>query len=324
MLMNVLRPLAVVVGLGLGSGMAAAQFPGKGVHIVNPFPSGSPVETVGRLVTNELEGVWKPHYVVLESKPGAGGTVGANAVAKATPDGHTLLVSTMSPISVAAALNKKLPYDPQRDLVPLWGIVTAGQVVVVNNALPVRTLAELVAHAKAHPGSLSYASSGFGTVQHFAGERFKVATGTDLLHVPYKGGALAAVDLAGGHVQVMFDSLANQWHNLQSGKVRALAILRDKRDGSLPDVPTAAEAGVPGIDNVGWIGVFTARSVPVEVIGQLRATLEEQMNKPQPLERLNAVLGQVTPLTGTELEQFVAREIRSYKELVDKAGIERQ
>lgn len=324
MLMTLLRPVTVAVCLGLGSGMAAAQFPSKGVHIVNPFPPGSPVETVGRLVTSELESSWKPHYVVLESRPGAGGTMGANAVAKATPDGHTLLVSTMSPISVAAALYKKLPYDPQRDLVPLWGIVTAGQVVVVNNALPVRTLTELVAYAKSKPGRLSYASSGFGTVQHFAGERFKVATSTDLLHVPYKGGAPAAVDLAGGHVQVMFDSLTNQLHNLQSGKVRALAILREKRDSNLPDVPTAAEAGVPGIENVGWIGVFTARSVPVEVVGQLRATLQEQMNKPQSLERLNAVFGQVTPMTGAELDQSVAREIRDYKELVDKAGIERQ
>ncbi len=323
-MMKMWRPLAAVLLWGLVSGHAAAQFPGKGVQIVNPFPAGSPVEAVGRIVSNELEGVWKPHYVVLESKPGAGGTMGTNAVAKAAPDGHTLLVTTMSPISVAAALYKKLPYNPQQDLVPLWGIVTAGQVVVVNAALPVQTLQELVAYAKAHPRKLSYASSGYGTVQHFAGERFKVATGTELLHVPYKGGAPAATDLAGGHVQVMFDSLTNQMHNLKSGKVRALAILRDKRDASLPEVPTAREAGVSGIDNIGWIALFGPAGMPPEVLARLRATLDEQMNKPQALKRLNDLFGQVTPLSGSQLEKSIAQEIRDYKALVETAGIERQ
>jgi tripartite-type tricarboxylate transporter receptor subunit TctC len=310
--------------LCLFSGAASAQFPSRGVQIVNPFPPGSPVEVVGRLVAQRLETVWKPHYVIVESKAGAGGTVGANAVAKAAPDGHTLLVTTASPISVAAALYKKLPYDPQRDLVPLWGIITAGQIVVVNRDLPVQNLAELVAYAKANPNKLSYASSGIGTVQHFAGERFKAATGTDLVHVPYKGGAPAATDLAGGHVQVMFDSLTNQLANLKAGKVRALAILRNKRDSKLPEVPTAAEAGVPGIEMVGWISLFAPGGTAPERLTQLRSTLTEVMGAPEAVSRMNEVFGEVTPLTGAQLEPIVAREVRMYNELVEKAGIARQ
>lgn len=320
---SMLRPLAVALGLVLASGLARAEFPTKGVHLVNPFPPGSPVETVGRIVANELEGVWKPHYVVLESKPGAGGTMGANAVSKSA-DAHTLLVTTMSPISVAAALYHKLPYDPQSDLVPLWGIITAGQIVVVNKDLPVRTLRELVDYAKANPGKLSYASSGIGTVQHFAGERFKAVTGTEMVHVPYKGGSPAAVDLAGGHVQVMFDSLTNQLHNLQSGKVRALALLRDRRDSKLPDVPTAKEAGVPGIENVGWIALFAPGKTPADVVAQLRTTMGETLNKPAVTKRLNEVFGEVIPLDGPGLQRSIATEIQGYKELVERAGIPRQ
>ncbi|MBN9428400.1 MAG: tripartite tricarboxylate transporter substrate binding protein [Burkholderiales bacterium] len=303
---------------------ANSSIPGKGFNIVNPFPPGSPVEFVGRLVAHALERHWPQQFAVVESRSGAGGTLGANTVVRSEPTGATLLVSTASPITVAAALYEKLPYDPARDLIPIWGVATPGQVVVVNKDLPVKTLAELVAYAKANPGKLSYASSGVGTVQHFAGELFKARTGAPLLHVPYRGGAPAATDLAGGHVHVMFDSLTNQLSNIQTGKVRALAILRAERDSKLTDVPTAAQAGVEGVEMQGWISVFAPGRTPPNVVRMLRETLTRIMAAPDIEAKLKETFGQAQPLTGQQLETMIAQDMKMYAELVKTAGIPKQ
>ncbi|GAA0531949.1 tripartite tricarboxylate transporter substrate binding protein [Pigmentiphaga daeguensis] len=315
--------LAALLACGAPQAQSRPDFPSKGVHIVNPFPPGSPVEYVGRLVAQNLEQAWGK-YVVVESRSGAGGTVGANYVAKAAPDGHTLLVTTASPISFAAALYEKLPYDPVKDLAPVWGIVTPGQVVVVNSQLPVRTLAELVAYAKANPGKLSYASSGIGTVQHFGGELFQARTGTKMVHVPYRGGAPAATDLAGGHVQVMFDSLTNQLRNIEAGKVRPLAILRSRRDSKLPDVPTAAKAGVSGVEVVNWISLFAPAGTPADVLRTLRQTAKSVMAAPDNVAKLTETFGEAQVLDGEQLAQMIPTEARTYIELVEHAGIPKQ
>ena len=315
--------LAALLACGAPHAQPRPDFPSKGVHVINPFPPGSPVEYIGRLVAQNLEQAWGK-YVVVESRSGAGGTVGANYVAKAAPDGHTLLVTTASPISFAAALYEKLPYDPVKDLAPVWGIVTPGQVVVVNSQLPIRTLAELVAYAKANPGKLSYASSGIGTVQHFGGELFQARTGTKLVHVPYRGGAPAATDLAGGHVQVMFDSLTNQLRNIESGKVRPLAILRSRRDGKLPDVPTAAEAGVSGVEVVNWISLFAPAGTPAHVLRTLRQTTKSVMATPDNVAKLTETFGEAQVLDGEQLAQMIPTEARTYIELVERAGIPKQ
>lgn len=315
--------LAALLACGAPHAQPRPDFPSKGVHVINPFPPGSPVEYVGRLVAQNLEQAWGK-YVVVESRSGAGGTVGANYVAKAAPDGHTLLVTTASPISFAAALYEKLPYDPVKDLAPIWGIVTPGQVVVVNSQLPIRTLAELVAYAKANPGKLSYASSGIGTVQHFGGELFQARTGTKMVHVPYRGGAPAATDLAGGHVQVMFDSLTNQLRNIEAGKVRPLAILRSRRDSKLPDVPTAAEAGVPGVEVVNWISLFAPAGTPADVLRTLRQTTKSVMATPDNVARLTETFGEAQVLDGEQLAQMIPTEARTYIELVERAGIPKQ
>lgn len=315
--------LAALLACGAPQAQSRPDFPSNGVHIVNPFPPGSPVEYVGRLVAQNLEQAWGK-YVVVESRSGAGGTVGANYVAKAAPDGHTLLVTTASPISFAAALYEKLPYDPVKDLAPVWGIVTPGQVVVVNSQLPVRTLAELVAYAKANPGKLSYASSGIGTVQHFGGELFQARTGTKMVHVPYRGGAPAATDLAGGHVQVMFDSLTNQLRNIEAGKVRPLAILRSRRDSKLPDVPTAAEAGVSGVEVVNWISLFAPAGTPADVLRTLRQTAKSVMAAPDNVAKLTETFGEAQVLDGEQLAQMIPTEARTYIELVEHAGIPKQ
>lgn len=320
-------------GLALALLMAAAlpghaaedakDFPRQGVRIVNPFPPGSPVETLGRLVSQSLEKEWGK-FVIIESKSGAGGTIGASFVAKSAPDGYNLLVSTASPITFAAAMYKKLPYDPVKDLVPVWGIATPGQVVIVNDAVPARNLAELVAYARANPGKLAYGSAGTGTVQHFAGELFQAKTGTKLVHVPYKGGAPAATDLAAGHIQVMFDSLTNQLRNIDSGKARPLAIMRARRDAKLPQVPTAAEAGVQGVELVNWIAVLAPAGMDPAILRKLRDTVRRVMATPENQERLRNVFGDIQALDGEQIEKMIPVEAKAYTELVESAGIERQ
>ncbi len=316
--------VTMAAGIASASAQAPAPFPTQGFQVINPFPPGSPVEFVGRLVTQALEQAWPQHYAVLESRSGAGGTLGTNVVAKAPPNGSMLLVSTASPITVGAALYNKLPYDPARDLTPIWGLVTAGQLVVVNKDVPVRTLRELVDYARANPEKLSYASSGIGTVQHFAGELFKARTGAPLLHVPYRGGAPASADLVGGHVQVMFDSLTNQIANIQAGKVRPLAILRSRRDVKLPEVPTAAEAGVVGVELVGWISVFAPSRTPPDVVASLRDALGRGLSTPEARARITQTFGDAQYLSGPQLEKMLVEEIRLYTDLVQSAGITRQ
>ena len=176
---------------------AAEVYPDRTIRIINPFPSGSPVDVIGRLVADRLEKAWR-QPVLVESKSGAGGTVGANFVAKAPADGYTLLVTTASTMATAPALYRSLPYDPLRDFAPIWAVKSSGQVVIVNPSLPVQSLRDLVDYAKAHRGQVSYASSGFGTLQHPAGELFIARTGAPLVHVPYRGGAPATNDLLGG------------------------------------------------------------------------------------------------------------------------------
>jgi len=176
---------------------AAELYPDRPIRIINPFPSGSPVDVIGRLIADQLEKAWG-QPVLVESKSGAGGTVGANFVAKAPADGYTLLVTTASTMATAPALYRSLPYDPLRDFAPIWAVKSSGQVVIVNPSLPVQSLRDLVDYAKAHRGQVSYASSGFGTLQHPAGELFIARTGAPLVHVPYRGGAPATNDLLGG------------------------------------------------------------------------------------------------------------------------------
>lgn len=299
----------------------AQGFPDKPVRIINPFPPGSPVDALGRLLAQRLGGVW-PQPVIVESRSGAGGTVGAGFVAAAPTDGSTLLVSTQSPITVAPLLYKNLPYDPPRDLIPVWGIPSAGLVIVVTASLPVKTLAELVQHAKANPTALAYASSGAGTVQHLAGELFIAKTGAPLLHVPYRGGAPAANDLIAGQVHVMFDSLSNQLTNIRAGRVRALAVMRENRAAVLPEVPTVAEAGAPGVVMRGWIGLFAPKGLPPATLAKLREDSLRTMRGAEVKQQLGALGMDGEPLDGPTFGRWIEEDTQQVREIVRTAKIE--
>jgi tripartite-type tricarboxylate transporter receptor subunit TctC len=315
-----MKLLQAIVGLSIAlCGLAHGEYPEKSIRMVNPYPPGSPVEFIGRLVSERLSKAWgKP--VLLESRSGAGGTIGADFVAKSAPDGYTLLVTTPSTLAVAPALYKVLPYDPIRDFAPIWSITSSGLVVVINPKLPAHTLGEFIQYVRSNPGKVAYASSGVGTTQHLAGEQFKVRTGLDLLHVPYKGGAPASTDLMAGHVQVMFDSLTNVLGAVRDGRLRALAVLRAKRSNAMPDVPTAAEAGVNGVEQPGWIGVFAPAATPPEIIARLVSTTTREMADPEVMARMVAS-GNDSPVSGAELGRRLVEDKALFAEIVKKAGI---
>jgi tripartite-type tricarboxylate transporter receptor subunit TctC len=300
---------------------AEPTYPDQPIRIINPFPSGSPVDVIGRLIADRLEkALGQPALV--ESKIGAGGTLGANYVAKSPPDGYTLLVTTGSTLATAPALYRSLPYDPIADFAPIWAVKSSGQVVVVNPALPVTSLQELVQYAKAHKGEVSYASSGFGTVQHLAGELFVAHTGAPLTHIPYRGGAPATNDLIGGHIQVMFDAIGNTLQNIQAGKLRALAVLRAQRARVLPDVPTAAEAGVPGVELNGWVGLFAPAATPRPILDKLISTLAASTTDQELTKRLMAAGNDPEFLIGPALGERVRQDKDTIAAIVKAAGIQ--
>jgi tripartite-type tricarboxylate transporter receptor subunit TctC len=319
------RFLAAIAAILLCASVpASAQtYPDRTIKIVAPFPAGAPADSIARLVADRLEKAWG-QPVVVENRGGGGGMIGAAMVAKAEPDGYTLLFTSSSPLASAPALTRSMPYDSVKDFAPIWAVNSSGLVVVVNPALPIRTLAELVQHARAHPGKLSFASSGHGTTQHLAGELFMARTGVKLVHVPYRGGFAGMTDLMAGHVQVMFDSLGNTLQNIRAEKLRPLAVLRPKRSAQLPDLPTAAEAGVAGVDMVGWLGLFAPANTPQAVLDKAIGTLGPTMKDPETVRRLIELGNDDDFLIGTALRERLAEDRKLFAEIVEKAGIEPQ
>jgi tripartite-type tricarboxylate transporter receptor subunit TctC len=295
-------------------------YPSRAIKIIAPFPAGAPVDSVARLIADRLERAWG-QPVVVENRGGGGGIVGTNAVAKAAPDGYTLLLTSTSPIAAAPALNKSMPYDAVKDLAPIWAISASGLVVVVNPALPIMTLTDLVRVGREQPGKLSFASSGHGTSQHLAGELFMARTGARLVHVPYRGGFAGTTDLMAGHVQVMFDSLGNVLNNIRSEKLRALAVLRDRRSPQLPSLPTATEAGVNGVELGGWLGLFAPAATPAAIRDKLTSTLVAATREGAIMARLIELGNEDEVMTGDVVVKRLVEDRALFAEIVEKAGI---
>jgi tripartite-type tricarboxylate transporter receptor subunit TctC len=275
------REAALLLAAGVLAGPAARaeSYPAHTIRIVNPFPPGSPVDVVARPLAQKLQELLG-QAVVVENKAGAGGTVGAEMVARAPADGYTLLVTSASTHVIAPVLRKSMPYDALKDFVPLALVAHGPTAIVVHPSLPVHTLAEFVQYARAHPGKVAYASSGPGTILHLNGELFAAKTGTELLHVPYKGAVPASTDLLAGQVQAMFDSITNAAPQVKAGKLRALAVLTPQRSPLMPDVPTAQEQGFQGLEFPAWIGVFAPAGTPRDVVARLEDALKTLMAQP--------------------------------------------
>jgi tripartite-type tricarboxylate transporter receptor subunit TctC len=257
---------------------ARAEFPDKTIRIVVPYTPGGFNDTLGRIVAQKFTDDWGVPAVV-ENRPGGGTLIGTDGVAKAPADGYTLLVVAF-PFAVNPSLYAKLPYDTLKDFAPL---ILAGQtpnLLVVNNDVPVKSVTELIAVAKAKPGSLSYGSTGSGSSNHLSMELFRLMTGTEMIHVPYKGSAPMVTDLLGGHVQVAFDNTPNVLPQVKAGKLRALAITSAQRSAMVPDIPTVAEAGVPGYEVGVWFGIVAPAATPPDVLAKLNAELNRVLAMP--------------------------------------------
>jgi len=296
----------------------AQGYPDKPLKLVVPFPPGGPTDIVGRLVAPKLaEGIGQP--VVVENRPGAGGTVGSTAVARAPADGYTLLYGSTT-LAIAPSLYRDLAYDPRTAFAPI-SLVSRGPIIAAVNAqLPAKTLKDFIALAKSSPGGINYGSAGSGTPPHLAAELFKTVAGVDLVHVPYKGGGPAVSDLAGGQVQVCFEGLPTLLPHIKSGKVRALAITGAKRDPALPEVPTFAEAGLPGYDANFWNGLVAPAGTPAEVIARLNSVLVQALATPEvhaALVRLGLEAAGTTP---QQFGDFIAAEIDKWARVVKASG----
>ena len=285
-----------------------------------PYASGGPVDLSARLIAAPLQqGLGQP--VVVENKPGAGGNIGAEFVAKRAPDGYTLVMGAIATHAINPALYPKFPYDPVRDFRHIALLVQVPNVLVVNTDVAARSVADLIRLAKAQPGRLDFASGSTGSTGHLAGELFKQLTGTYMVHIPYKGSAPAVADLSAGRVQLMFDNLASALPHIQAGKVRALAVTTARRSTFLPDLPTLEEAGVRPFDLTTWWGLMAPAGTPQSIVDRLAAAARRALQAPELRERWRA-MGSEPPAitTPAEFTAFVERERQLYAVLVKRAG----
>jgi tripartite-type tricarboxylate transporter receptor subunit TctC len=318
-----LRPLfALLASLAVLAAPAAhAQtYPNKPIRLVIPFPPAGATDIIGRVVAQKL-GDALGQSIVVDNKPGAGGAIGTDIAAKSAPDGYTILIATTSTHSVGPALSTKLPYDTVKDFTPIIHLADSPHVLVVSSMTPYKTVNELIAAAKAKPGSLNYGSSGVGTIVQLTAEEFKLATKTDIVHVPYKGTALAFGDLATGQVTMMFDNVISAQPSLQSGKVRPLGVTSAKRSALMPNVPTMVEAGVPGFVSEAYFGLWGPANLPAAIVAKVNADANKILQAADLKERF-AQLGCV-PVGGTPqaFAQHINSETAKWSGVIKAAGI---
>lgn len=299
---------------------SAQAYPNRPVRIIVPFPPGGGVDIVNRIVGSRLSDVLG-QQIVVENRSGAGGNLGADIAAKSTPDGYTMFACGVASHGVSPAIYKKLPFDAVKDFAPISMIGTTPNVLVVHPAVPARTVAEFVAHAKSGAGKIPYASPGIGTSPHMTMEMFKLATRINLVHVAYKGGAPALQDVMGGHVVGMFGNLPEQLSAIKAGRTRALAVSSLKRHPALPDVPTVAESGIPGFEVTVWYATCVPAAVPKPILEKLNAALVKTISMPEIRDRLAQNSIDVAPSTRDELAAFIKNEIAKWREVVQSAGI---
>ena len=266
-------------------GWAQQAYPNKPVRLVVPFVAGGATDIVARLVAQKLSAAWG-QSIVVENRGGAGGNIGAEAVAKSPPDGYTILVTSGSIVTVNPHMYKKMPFDARKDLMPITNLASGPQVLVVNNSVPARNLREFIALARAKPGQMNFGSAGIGSQVHMAAESFIYAAGIDAQHIPYKGEAVAYTDLVGGQVQFMVGNIAGAAAHISAGRIRALGVTSARRSSMLADVPTLAEAGLAGFENTGWFGFMAPAGTPRAIIDKIHVDTAKVLADPEVREKL--------------------------------------
>lgn len=309
--------VAVLTALG-ASAVHAQSYPNRPVRFIVAFPPGGPVDIVGRTLAQKLrEGLGQP--VIVDNRAGASGIVGTEITAKAPPDGYTVLVAA-STLAIQATLYSKLPYDTAKDFTAVATLAGAPLMLVTHPSLPVKTVKELIAFARARPGQLNYASPGSGSANHLSGEMLKTMTGIDVVHVPYKGGAPAEADFLGGHVAFMFNTISSALPHVRAGRLRALGVTWARRSSAAPQIPTIAEAGVRGFESGTWYGIIGPAGLPQNIVTRLNAEINKSLEAPDVKERM-ASLG-LEPIIGTpeRFAQFIREEIVKWGKVVKDSG----
>jgi len=324
MKMPTLLALGMFLGALLGALPAAAQdtYPSRSIKLVVPFAAGGAVGAVARTLSTPLAASLG-QSIVIENRGGAGGIIGMDAVAKAAPDGYTLLL-VHSGLTYMPGLYKTLPFDPVRDFDGIVPAVSGSYALTVNNDLPVKTVAELIAYAKANPGKLTYASAGIGSTLHLATEFFKRQAGVDLLHVPYKGAAQATTDLVGGQVQVMIGPVVAVQPLAQAGKIRALAVASAKRSPLAPELPTVAESGLPGFEVTSWYGLAAPAGTPKAVIARLNADTNNALQSPQVIAQFRQQGYEPIGGSADELNARIKADVATWTKIIRDAEIQPQ
>jgi tripartite-type tricarboxylate transporter receptor subunit TctC len=318
LLSRLLRAGALLLAL---TASAAAEYPDKQIRLIIPFPPGGSNDVVGRLVARHLSDVLG-QQVYVDNRGGAGGTIGTDVAAKAAPDGYTLLV-----VSLAHAVNPSLytlPYDHAKAFAPIASFGSGTNVLAINPDLPVHSVKELIALAKQKPGELNYASAGVGSFQHLGGELFKLMAGVDMVHVPFRGGGPALIDVMGGHTKIVFSSLIQTTPYLKSGQLRALATGGAKRNPVLPDVPTIAEAGVPGYEANNWWGMLAPAGTPPAIIEKLNKAVSTALDAPELQKQFEAEGASVVKMTPAKFGAYIESETVKWSRVVEEGHITAQ
>ena len=324
-LLSRFRLAAALAGLLLASpalspATAWAQgYPAKPIRLVVPFPPGGSLDVVARAIGQRLSVAWG-QPVVIDNRPGAGGNIGADLVAKSAPDGYTILEGALSTHAVNVSLYSRMPYDPVRDFAPITLVAVTPNVLVLNPSVPASSVKELIAYAKANPGKLSFGSGSNGSAGHLAGELFKTEAGVDMVHVPYKGAAPAMQDLLGGRIQLMFDNLANSMQQVRAGKLKALAVTTAQRSALVPDLPTLSETGLPGFDIYTWWGFFAPAGTPKEIVAKWNAEVARILNTQEMKEFFAQQGAEPAPDSPEEFAALIRREIPKYAKIVKDSG----
>jgi tripartite-type tricarboxylate transporter receptor subunit TctC len=312
--------VAAILGFTGPGSLHAQSYPTRSVTLIVPSAAGGGTDTIARLIGDQLSKQLGQGFVV-ENRTGAGMLVGTTAAAKAAPDGYTLLVGLTGNMSVNSSLFAKLPYDPLADFTPVAMLANYPFLVVVNNDLPPKSIKEFVAFLKSQPGKIDYASAGNGTGQHLAPELFKMMTGTEMGHVPYRGAQPAYQDVISGRVPVFFDNMSTAMSLAKGGKVRALAITSKKRSVLMPELPTVDEAGVPGYEYHTWFGFWAPKGTPQPIVEKLYAEVQKALTDPTVQQRIAATAGEPSHMAHKDIEPFVKAEIAKWAEVVKRAGI---
>src|SRR2546421_779554 len=306
--------LVVAAPVALGQ----AAYPTRPARLVVPFPAGGTTDLLARAAAQKLSEAWG-QQVIVDNRPGAGGNIGAELVAKSAPDGYTLLMGTVGTHAINASLYAKMPYDHVKDFTPVILVAGVPNVLVVNPQLPVNTVPELIAYAKANPGKLNFASSGSGTSIHLSGELFKTMTGVQMTHVPYKGSAPALTDLIGGQVQLMFDNLPSSLTFIKAGKLRALGVTSAMRAAALPDTPTVADF-VPGFEASSWFGLLAPAGTPREIVVKINGEVAKWLASPDAKEKLAAQGANVASGTPEDFAKHIQAETAKWAKVVKESG----